>query len=176
MHGLNRGLTLLLALAVVAAGGLLVAETLAALLDRPPVVVDWRQGVARLETTTFEHPAARLAFAALAVSGLCLLVAELFPSRRTKVFLSREGSIECWLERRSLERYLADCVRALALVTHARVRLHPRRRRVDARVEIMGTREARGDVERTIDVTLERLGVALPRRISVVIRRLTRAA
>lgn len=176
MNVLNRALTLVLALAVVVGGGVLVTEAVAAALDRPPVVLDWHHEIVRLQTTTFEHPAARLAFGGLAAIGLCLLLAEVRPTRATKVRLSSEGSIEWWLERRSLERYLADQVRALAPVTQARVRLRPRWRRLDAHVGITGPLDAAGDVEPAIEVTLERLGVALPRRVSVVIRRSARVA
>ncbi|EHR61436.1 alkaline shock response membrane anchor protein AmaP [Saccharomonospora cyanea] len=76
MRLLNRLLATLLCLALIAGSVLVIAEVIAALLDRGPAVWDWRATQRWADDTVWQDVVVRIVCVALLVVGLVLLVAE----------------------------------------------------------------------------------------------------
>ncbi|MCW3815168.1 hypothetical protein ONA91_11950 [Micromonospora sp. DR5-3] len=164
MRTANRIATLLLAVALLAAGALAVAEGLLAALGRPGLLI--HRWYATLTTTRWQDAPVRAVAAGVALFGLVVLAAEL---RRWRPARLRLAADDGWhLHRRSVERRLARAVCAVPSVRRARVRL---RRRGDAwRPRVIATADpaARADVEFALRRELDRL--AAPRRGRIEVR------
>lgn len=158
MRALNRLLTLLLALALIAGGLLAVAEVAAWLLDRGPLLVPAGRWAARLRAARLDDRAVRAGLAVAGVAALALLVAEAWPWPRRRVPLAREGPVAWWLHRRSAERHLA---RELARATPAagvRARLRAVAGTWYLRVRAAAAPRARADLEGWLRSAVGRLG------------------
>lgn len=171
MRFVNRVLTVMLGLAALAAGVLMVVESGGALFGKAPLLVAWPAGLHRLQTTTFADPWTRTTLALAGTMAFGLLFAELRPWRKERLLLDRADSVAWWVQRRSLEQFLARQVAAVAPGVDARVRLSPRRGRLDAAIGVSGTPAIEPLVQQAANSALNRLGLDGPRRIAVVIRR-----
>jgi hypothetical protein len=158
MRTVSRLLAALLALALTAAGALVVIEVIAAAFGADPVLVprdDWaRDG----RTTAWSATSVRVAFVVTAVAGLVLLAVALARRRADRVALASPAAIErADIRRRSLERSVERTAVGVDGIDHAAVQLGRRRLDIKAatnRRDATGLREA---IEGAVRHDLERL-------------------
>lgn len=171
MRVANRILCAVLALALLAGGLVVAVEIVLAGLGRRPWLVPhdgWRNWAT---VTTWSARSARVLFAALVVVGLALLALELWRRRPPALPLaSATGDVAAELDRRSMERWLADRVERVEGVSGAQAEagakvVHVRADSVggDAGVVEQRVRDAVGR-------HLEELALARPLRVKVDVR------
>lgn len=161
----NRLLALLLGLALGGAGGLAVAELVAGLTGRAPLLVPrgtWHQRLSALE---WSDPALTGAAAGLVVLGLVLLLAQVVPRRPLELPLQPAEDQEASIDRRGLQEVLRRVAIADPDVIGATVRV---RRRAKVRVQLppKGERRAARDrLQQSLAAAVGELG--LSKRLAV---------
>lgn len=133
LRPLNRVLCALLALLLLVGGLLVAVEILLAGLDRSPWLVPHDQWRDWATTTSWSQREARLLFVGLAVVGLALLLVELWRRRPSSMPLAAgPGGVASDLDRRGIERWLAERVRRVEGVSQAQAEVGARVVRVRA--------------------------------------------
>jgi Family of unknown function (DUF6286) len=132
MRLVNRLLAALLALGLATAGVLVVVEVIAARLDKPHVVVNWRRIYHWGETTSLTQGSVRVACIVTAVLGLLLLLAEVKRRRPTRLAAASD-SIDAGYTRRGVATAIRQAVTDVDGINRAAVTVRRRRIRVQAR-------------------------------------------
>jgi Family of unknown function (DUF6286) len=132
MRLVNRLLAALLALGLATAGVLVVVEVIAARLDKPYAVVNWRRIYDWGETTSLTQGSVRVACIVTAVLGLLLLLAEVKRRRPTRLAAASE-SIDAGYTRRGVATAIRQAVTDVDGINRAAVTVRRRRIRVQAR-------------------------------------------
>jgi hypothetical protein len=182
MRVFNRLLTLLLALALIAAGLWALAISLAHALS-----IGWRpgwlhffdqslhQGLQILSSLQLADWRVLAAAAGLVILGLVLLLLELRPWSPLIVFLDENETARWWLHRATFEGVLRSLVVKETTATGARARLRGQRR-WRLRVDANASPQLRAEIEQLVHSSLERLGRAGDSSIRVRIHRARRVA
>lgn len=151
----NRVLSAALALSLVVGGLLVAAEVVVGVVGRGPWLVPYDRWERSARTTPWSDGDVRLLFAALVLAGAVLLVVEVARRRPEALTVrSGKGGVEAQLDRRGVERWLADKLERVDGVTEARARLG----RKDVRVHV-------GTVERDTATTKQRVDEAIARHL-----------
>ncbi|MGH9129368.1 MAG: hypothetical protein ACRDY2_10515 [Acidimicrobiales bacterium] len=127
MRGLNRLLALLLALALVGAGGFMALETVLAAAGQRFVVIPGRSWLRVLLHTPWPATTVVVVMALIAGAGLVILLAEArrWPRWRMPVVVSGAPG-RWWVTRRSVERHLSRRLREATPALRPRLTLTPR--------------------------------------------------
>jgi Family of unknown function (DUF6286) len=173
MRAFNRVLGLLLGLALAAAGAIAVVEIVLGLTGQPPWLIarsDWDTGLSRLVWTS---PTLITVLVGLTLVGLILLVLQLVPRAPVALPLRPTGANRsAEIDRRGLQERLRQVASADPDVLGARVRA--RRRRVKVAVNVPPDADAadvRNRLRGDLDESLGELGLAVPYRSVVAVRR-----
>ena len=161
----NRLAAILLALALLGAGVLLIAETAMVALHRPPLVVPRERWSSALANTTGGDRVVLIVSAAVLLAGAVVLILQLRPWRPVRLPADRA---DWFLRRRPSEHALAAAVSQLPAVSAVKVRL---RRRWRLRVRAAADGRDREAVRQAAVTELQRLAAADTKRLRV---RLTR--
>lgn len=167
----NRVLSAVLALSLLVAGLVVAAEIVLAGLQRDPWLLPhdrWRRWAT---TTMWSDRSARVLFVALVAAGLALLAVEWWRRRPSSVpMASGSGGVAVELDRRRMERWLADRLQRVEGVTQASTEVGAR----VVRVQAASVSADRGGVEQRIrDAVarhLEELALVRPLRVKVDVR------
>jgi hypothetical protein len=168
MRALNRLLSLLLAMALISGGLLVAAEAAAALVGQPPLLVPAAQWAADLRGRSFANQDMQLVLSGVAVVGLMLFVAEVWPWPKRLVALGQDEHGFWWLHRRSAEKQVRRIINRATIATKTRVRLQPRQAAWNLQIDATAASEARGDIEQRARALLAQLGG--PQTTSVTVR------
>jgi hypothetical protein len=161
----NRTMTLLLSLALLAGGVLLVLETVLVALNQPALLIDRQNWYRTLSGTRLSDPVMLAITSFAALLGLLILVAQL---RRWAPDRVATPLGDGWhLHRRSLENRLAAAVDSVPGVDAASARLRRHRGHWAARIHAVGDASSRETVERTVRQELERLSAPPAQEIQV---------
>jgi hypothetical protein len=164
-------LSLLLGVALIAAGSVALAEVAAAALGAAPLLVPAGRWLDALRGTRVGDRPAMVAFAVAAAAGLVLLAAQLRPGRERRARLDGAGPAAWWVARASAERYVRRSVLRGTGATGARVRLSPGARRWKLKVDADGPRTIRPEVEKLALAALDRIGAPERRVVTVKLHR-----
>ena len=175
MRAFNRFLSLLLGVALVAGGALAIAELLAAVLGRQPLVVPAAEWADALRGATVSDTVALVVAGAVAVVALVLLVVEARPWPRRRIAWATDDTGAWWLRRRSIEDHIAYAVVDATSATGAEVILRAGRRRWLAEVLADAAPAARPAIQQRAEQALARLAGERPARVEVRLRRARRA-
>lgn len=161
----------LVALALVVGGGLLVAEVVAHLLDRSPIVFDHHGWGDTLRSTTWDDRTVVVAGAVAAAAGVLLLALALWPRRRRRGALLAGGDRAEWrLEPRDLEEEVRRAAAGVDGVRDAQVRPGDGRLRVTAWTRRQSGQEVSAAVAASVDDRLGRMELAQPPEVEVSVR------
>ncbi len=173
MRVVNRLLALLIGVLLAVAGGLLVAEIVAVLVGRPPLVVGEDRVGQLVAETQWTTPVVVVILAATGVVGLVLLLAQLWPRAPTTLALrDRPPQRAADVDRRGLQDVLRQQAMEDTDVLAARVRWRGRRRlRVMTQVPPDASlREVRQRVAARMRDTTDALGLRRRPRPTVKVR------
>lgn len=167
----NRVLCAVLALSLLVAGVVVAVEIVLAGLQRGPWLVPHDRWQRWALTTSWSDRSARVLFVALVAVGLGMLAVEWWRRRPSSLSLeATSGGVAADLDRRGVERWLADRVERVEGVTEAHAEVGARVLRVRAGSvgdDVSGverrTREALGR-------HLEELALARPPRVKLDVR------
>ena len=169
MRVVERFLSLLLALAVLAGSVLLALEVGGAVAGRPPVLVQWRSAYTGGNENAWDAAPVRLLAIALVVAGLLLLLVTAKPRRPSRLRMTgSDPTIDAAMTRRSLRSTLLDGAKQVAGVSSAKVRVSKRKATVDATSRLGSTDAARGltgELEGVLRGRLDALQLAKPPRL-----------
>lgn len=165
MRILNRLTAILLAVALVAGGALLVAETVLVWLARPPLLVPRDAWYHALTQTSVGDSIVLVVSASMLALGVIVLFLQLRPWRPVRLPANKP---DWFLRRRSAQHSLAAAVDRLPSVDQARARLG---RGWRLRLRASGDAQDRDAVREAAVAELERLAAADTSRLRV---RLTR--
>ncbi len=144
MRAVNRVLSAVVALALLAGALLLVAEVVVAAVGGDPWIVPYDRWYDEASRTSWDSVAVRLVAAVLVLVGLALLVAELAPRPpRWLPLADRPASPPAAIERRSVEGSVQRAVTGLDGVARARVRGDRR----SAYIRVDSSRREPGELE-----------------------------
>lgn len=172
MRIVNRALSAALALALMVGGLLVAAEIIVGGLGRGPWLVPYDRWDRSAQASSWSDTGPRLLFVGLIAAGALVLLVEGARRRPESLPLasSREG-VDVQLDRRSVERWLADKLARSQGVTDADTRVG--RREAVVSVQPLG-REETGVRQRVRDdaaAHLGELGLAQPLQVKVDVRR-----
>jgi hypothetical protein len=126
----NRVLGALLSLAVIAAGGLLIVEIIAAQAGHPPVLAPWPAAYHWAQRTSWAQGSIRGACGVLIVLGLIVLIAELKPGRVTRLAAhpgeAATGDMDSGYTRRGVAAAVRTAAARVDGVRSASVTVRPR--------------------------------------------------
>jgi hypothetical protein len=155
MRVVNRLASLLLAFVLLGGGLLIAAETVAVVLDLPPLLIDrngWYRG---LSGTSLGDPIPRAIAIFVTALGLLILVAQLRRWAPDRLAIQRGDG---WhLQRRSVEQRLASTADEVPGVRSATARIRRRGGTWRPRVRAVGDPAVRPAVERAVRDELQRL-------------------
>lgn len=172
MAVLNRLLAVLLGLALAVAGVVLVAETVAAAVSQPPLLVDRAMIDSRLAELSWTDWITDLTIAILIGLGALLLLLQLIPRPPDSLALKGGPGREAELERKPLASLLAARIDEDPEVLRARAKITPRAASVSAKAQPgADTRAMRPRLEATAKSLLEPLQLASPPRTKVRVSR-----
>ena len=171
----NRLLSLLLGAALVAGGVLALTETAAAVFGQGPLVVPAARWADEVRQQTFSEAVVVTVFAAVAVVGLVLLIAEVSPWPKRRVAWAKDAPGAWWLLRRSVEQHVARSVIRNTSATGAHVIFRPRRRRWSVEVQADAAPAARPAIAEQARQALAALAGDRPVSVDVFLRRPRRA-
>lgn len=177
MRAVNRVLSLLLGLVLLAGGLLVVVEAVLAAADQSSWLIPADSWYQFLTENTLGDTVVLIAALAVGLLGLILLVAELRPWPPARLPLHLETADgRWWVTRRAAERRLAAAAENVSGVGGARARLRTRRGRWRVGVRAQAREDSQQEVERAVEEILERLGsppdssvqvrLVRPRRVS----------
>jgi hypothetical protein len=173
MRLINRTASLLLAVSLLGGGLLIAAEAALAALRRPPLLIARDQWYHALTTTRLGDPAVRTVALAATLCGLLILLAQLRRWRPDRLGV-RLG--DGWhLQRRSVERRLANTADEVRGVTKARARIRGRAMAWRPRIHAVGDPSARPAIELAVRRELDRLAAPATERVRVELVRDLRA-
>lgn len=133
MRAADRLLSAVLALALMAVGLVAAVEIVVAGLGGSPWLVPHDRWAESARTTRWSDPGLRLAFAGLIAAGLALLALQVARRRPEALSLAAGGrGVVSEVDRRALERWLAERVEGVGGVAHARARIRARSAVVEA--------------------------------------------
>lgn len=169
-RGANRVLCAVLALVLVVGGLLVAIEIVVAGLDRNPWLVPHDQWRRWATTTSWSDRDARLLFAGMVVVGLGLLFVELWRRRPSSLPLGPgPGGVASDLDRRGVERWLADRVGRVDGVAQAQANVGAKVVRVRAASVASDTSAVEQGARDMVQRSLEELALARPLRVKVEI-------
>lgn len=166
---LNRVLSALIALALLAAGLLATVECVLAALGRPGWVVPRARWADALKSVTWHDPVVRWIAAGVVVLGLLLLIAALRRGAPGTLALptTTEG-VNVRAHRRGVERSVVSAVRRTDGVTGATAHASRRKVKVVARTSLRsGGGDVRSTVQRAVDAQVSEMGLGDRLRSSV---------
>jgi len=133
MRGLNRVLTLLVSVAVIAAAVVLAVEVVVAVFGSHPLMLDWRAAYRAGRTDAWDSTVVRVIAGAVALVGLLLLVVELKPRRvrRLKVN-SADANTDAAVTRAGVRSALRRAALDVDGISSAKVKLGRRTAKVSA--------------------------------------------
>lgn len=168
MGVLNRVLSALIALALLAAGLLATVECVLAALGRPGWLVPRTQWADAVSGSTWQDTVVRLVAAGVVVLGLLLLVAAL---RRgapgTLALPTTTDGVNVRAHRRGVERSVVSAARRTDGVTSATAHASRRKVKVVARTSLRGGGDVQSAVRRAVDAQVADLGLDRRLRSSV---------
>lgn len=171
MRIIDRVLSAVLGLALLVGGLLVAIEIVLAGLDRPPWLLAHDRWTASASTTPWSDPDLRLLFAALIVVGALLLVAEVARRRPELLPLAAQGpGVVTALDRREVERWLAERVERVEGVAGAGVRINTRSALVEAASVGRDTSKVDAGVRKVATDSLELLNLDHTTRLRVKVR------
>lgn len=172
MRVLLRILSPLLGLAVAGIGGLVALETAVAWLrpDASPLLVPWPSWRARLANLTWVDTSVRLVAAALALTGLVLLLVALTARRREVWLTAPAPEVTVTTSPRSLARLIGHLVRSVEDVTSASVTASARKVSVRTTSRSAGP-EADAELAAQVQELLSNLPLARQPKVSVALTR-----
>lgn len=171
----NRLLALAASLALIALTTLVLIEIIAALLGRPPLLVDW-PAVARWAQRTTWGDSQTLAISLLLLAvGAALVIGQLWPGRLTRLAVdSTDPDTDIAVSRRSVAQDVTAAVREVDGVVPHRVKVGRTRIAVRAAAPAADDRPTlTDDVKAAIRERLERLHLRRPPRLAVKLSRRT---
>jgi hypothetical protein len=176
MRMVNRLLSLLLGLGLVAAGLVALVELAAFALRVEPVLVPVERWLGALRSTVFGERGVLLVCGGTALAGLLLLLAQVWPRRARRARLSGSEHGVWWLERSGAEQAIRRAVLQGTHATWAHARLRPRARRWRVAVEVgtppvVGVEALRPEVEHRTRAALARLGAPRTSVLRVFLQR-----
>ena len=167
----NRVLCAVLALALLVAGLVVIIEIVLAGLQRGPWLVPHDRWWRWATTTAWSHRSARLLFAGLVLTGLVLLTLEVRRRHPSSLPLAPgPGGVASELDRRDVERWLAEWAGRVEGVTEAQAEVRNRVVRVRAGSVGGDTGAAQQRTRDTLARHLEELGLARPLAVKVDVR------
>jgi uncharacterized protein DUF6286 len=169
----NRVLGLLLGLTLAATGAITCVEILLGLIGRPPWLIPRSLWDSALRELTWTTPTFITVLVVLTVVGLLLVVLQLIPRRPAALPLQPTGANRtAEIDRRGLQERLRQVAISDPDVLGARVRAQRRRVKIDAAVPPDADAGAvRGRLGAAMEESLQRLGLAVPYRSAVQVRR-----
>jgi hypothetical protein len=123
MRRIDRGLALVLGLALAGAGALAGIETMLLVLGRAPLVIPRHQWATDLRTTRWDSDAAVVASIGVLVLGAILFLVQLAPRRPVRLPGRQGTATTTWVSRRGLARRLAWDVQQFETVSSGQVRV-----------------------------------------------------
>jgi Family of unknown function (DUF6286) len=170
MRLVNRLLSLLLGLVVVAAGLAAIGSTLTALFGPAELQASRRQVLTAIGAAASLPLDSRVGWgvgAGLVVAGVLLLIFELRPRPPRHLQLGAHDGLTWWLDRQSLERVARRMLTSRTPIHDASIRLR-RDWRITVRAE--GDQRARAEIHRELEDLLRRLGRSGGSRLRVRLR------
>lgn len=173
MNTVNRLLGLVLGLALLAVGLLAAAETVLALLERPPWLVDYEQLTAALAQRTWDDGTVVAAAVLTVFAGALLVVVQLLPGRPGALRLAEEGPNRlAALDGRGLQELLRRCAVDDGDVLDADVRVRRRSVRVSGRVpHDAQPRTVASRTRERVQGRVDELGLQRPLKVRVHMQR-----
>lgn len=169
MRVVERFLSLLLALAVVAGAVLLALEVGWAVAGQDPLLVRWRSAYTSGTTSTWDSTPARIVAVALTAVGLLLLLAELKPRRAPRLqMVGTDPAIDAAITRRSLRSTLLHGAQQVDGISGAKVKVSKRKATVTAVSRLGSADTARGltgELEAALQARLDALQLARTPRL-----------
>ena len=177
MRILNRFVSALLALALLAGGLVVAAEIVSAAFGREdPLVLPWDRWYDEATTTPWSDPALRLGFAGLVLAGAVLLVLEAARRRPTAVPLGPgDEAVRTELDRRGLEVWLGRRLEEVGGVSSAKARITKSAATVRAETAGRDTERLRGELQAETARALDELELARPLPVKVSVHSTGRA-
>jgi len=166
---LNRAVSAVLAV-VLLAGGLLVAiEILAGFLGREqPLVLQWDDWYRSATSTPWSDPDLRLAFVLMIVAGVLLLLLEAAARRPQAIpMVGHDGAAFADLDRRGLERWLGARLATVDGVSGTKIRITKKGATVDATTPGRETERVRDQLRVEAGSALDELELARPLPLKV---------
>lgn len=134
MRTVNRLLTVLVSLALVAFGVVLAVEVVVALVGADPLLVNWRGAYRAGRRDSWDSAAVRLLASALTATGLLLLLAQLKPRRISRLPVSTDDRYtDAALTRAAVRSALRRAAEEVDGISAATVKVGRRRATVVAR-------------------------------------------
>lgn len=171
MRVVERFLSLLLALAVLAGSVLLALEVAWAVAGQPPLLVPWPTAYDAGTSNAWDSTPLRATAAALLVVGLLLLLAMLKPRRAPRLKLTgSDPAVDAAITRRSLRSTLLDGARQVDGISGAKAKVSKRKATVQATSRLGSADTAKaltGELETALRSRLEALQLAKTPRLRV---------
>jgi hypothetical protein len=165
---LTRAFSALLALALLVASLLAIAEIVVAATGHGPWLVPYPEWIARMRERNWDDPVVRAILVGLVVLGLLLLLLAVRRGRPAALPLrARTPRVDVKVSRKSVERSLAAAASRTKGVTDADASLRRRRARIDARAATRSESGLQQQVESAVTARLESLGLTRPLRLRV---------
>ena len=177
MRVLNRLVSALLALALLAGGLLVAAEIASAAFGREePLLLPWDRWYDEATTTPWSDPDLRLGFAGLVLAGVLLLLLEAARRRPTAVPLAPAGDgVDADLDRRGLEAWLGQRLETVDGVATAKARITKSAAVVRAQTPGRDTVRLRDELRVEAARALDQLELAKPLPVKVSVHSTGRA-
>jgi hypothetical protein len=167
---LNRAVSALLALALLIGSLLVVAEVVAAAVDRGPWLVPYPEWTEWMRSRSWNDWVVNTVLVGLVVVGLLLLALALRRGKPATLPLrDRTSGVEVKASRRSVERSLAAAASRTSGVTGADASVRRRSARVAARTTTRSGSDLRQEVESAVKERLDSLGLARDLRTRVAV-------
>lgn len=177
MRILNRIVSALLALALLAGGLLLAVEIASAAFGRTdPLVLPWDRWFDDATTTPWSDPDWRLGFAALVAAGILLLLLEAARRRPTAVPLApSDSAVRADLDRKGLEAWLGQRLESVQGVSSAKARISKSAATVKAQTAGRDTGRLQEELRTEAGRALDELELARPMPVKVSVQSTGRA-
>jgi len=171
MRLINRPLAFILAAAVLAAAVVIIAEVIGFAFDRSPLLVHWTTWLHWTRRTRWDATVVRVWSAILIVIGALILIAELKPSRVTRLGLrSEDDATDAAVTRRGLAGTLRAAAIGVDGISSATVKVRRGRARVLAASAARGQEAASAltePVTQALRSRLDDLDLRRPLRLQV---------
>lgn len=170
----NRGMAVLLSLALACASVLLIIEVIAARTGQHAVIVNWRAAYDWARRTAWISDSIRVTAAILIAAGLVLLIAELKPARRSRIAANPvqagAADIDTSYTRRGVAVAIRSAVTDVDGIREASVNVTRRKVKIAATTAAREKAAARNLREPVMAAALQRLaalGLRRPSALSV---------